>query len=222
VRRNPVAQATSRLSRDAAKPECGRGGRRKRRPRRTGENPGEAESQESIDPSAGRQPRGERTHRADQDPVAAEDRVLPETSEWRNAVSVNGRRVRTPRGARLPGRSKALKGEPHERHRPEKGRKPAGGVNRRGRVKRRGRNEPGCGSPGKRGLRQVATVAGERNPKKDAFAPYRRGGRGRQVIPWRDLQACGSSRGRGPGRCCASKTSKPEERQGGIREPERG
>jgi hypothetical protein len=62
------------------------------------------------------------------------------TSEWRNAVSRNGKRVMTPKGARLPGRSKALKGKPHERHRPEKGRKPAGGANRRGRVKRRGRN----------------------------------------------------------------------------------
>jgi hypothetical protein len=103
------------------------------------------ESQESIGLSAGRQPRGVRTHRTEQDPAAAEDRVLPETSEWRNAVSRNGKRVWAPRGARLSGRSKALKGEPHERHRPEKGRKPAGGASRRGRVKRRGRNEPRVG-----------------------------------------------------------------------------
>jgi len=149
VQQSPEAQATPRLSRGAAKPKCGREGRRKRRPWRSGESPGEAESQESIGLSAGRQPRGVRTRRADQDPVAAENRVLPDTSEWRNAVSMNGTRVMAPRGARLPGRSKALKGEPQERHRPEKGREPAGGANRRGRAKRRGRNGPEVGSSGK-------------------------------------------------------------------------
>ena len=52
-------------------------------------------------------------------------------------------RVTAPKGARLPARSKALKGEPQERHRPEKGREPVGGANRRGRGKRRGRNGTG-------------------------------------------------------------------------------
>jgi hypothetical protein len=149
VQQSPEAQATPRLSRGAVKPKCGREDQRKRWPWRSGESPEEAESQESIGLSAGRQPRGVRTVRAEQNPVAAEDRVLPDTSEWRNAVSMNGTRVLAPRGARLPERSKALKGEPQERHRPEKGRKPAGGANRRGREKRRGRNSPEVGSSGK-------------------------------------------------------------------------
>jgi hypothetical protein len=70
------------------------------------------------------------------------------TSEWRTAVSINGKRATTPRGVRLPGRSKALKGEPQERHRPEKDREPVGGANRRGREKRRGRNGPEFGNSG--------------------------------------------------------------------------
>jgi hypothetical protein len=114
--------------------------------------------------------------------------IFRKTSEWRTAVSRNGRRVTAPEGVRLPARSKALKREPQERHRPEKGRKPAGGANRRGRVKRRGRNVPEVGSSGDGGLRQVATVVGVRNLMKAAVASLRRGGEDRRVIPWRDAQ----------------------------------
>lgn len=55
------AQATPRLSRGAAEPKCVQEGRRRRWPWRSGESPGEAESQESIGLTAGRQPRGVRT-----------------------------------------------------------------------------------------------------------------------------------------------------------------
>jgi hypothetical protein len=74
----PVAQAKPRLSRGAAELECEREGWRRRWPWRSGENPGEAESQESIGPTAGRQPRGVRTRRAEKHPEAAENRDLPE------------------------------------------------------------------------------------------------------------------------------------------------
>jgi hypothetical protein len=102
TQQGPEAQATPRLSRGAVKPKCGREGRRKRWPWRSGESPEEAESQESIGLSAGRQPRGVRTHRAEEDSAAAENHDLPDTSEWRTAVSRNGMRVTAPRGARLP------------------------------------------------------------------------------------------------------------------------
>ena len=59
-------------------------------------------------------------------------------------------------------------------------------------------------------------------PQEGSPRAVRCGGEDRRVIPWRDAQVCGSSRGHGLGRCSESKTSQPEERQGGSREPKRG
>jgi hypothetical protein len=70
----------------------------------------------------------------------------PQSGGLRYLGTARGYGRREARGC--PTRSKALKGEPHERHRPEKGREPAGGANRRGRAKRRGRNGPRVGPLG--------------------------------------------------------------------------
>jgi hypothetical protein len=59
-------------------------------------------------------------------------------------------------------------------------------------------------------------------PQEGSRRSVRSEGEDRRVTPWRDAQVCGSSRGHGPGRYFSSKTSQPEERQGGSREPERG
>jgi hypothetical protein len=59
-------------------------------------------------------------------------------------------------------------------------------------------------------------------PQEGSCRFVRSDGEDRRVTPWRDAPVCGSSRGHGPGRYSASKTSQPEERQGGSREPKRG
>lgn len=147
-------------------PKCGEGGGQKCRPWRSGEHPGEDETQESNDliQSDGSARYG----------LSGRSKTLKlrRTVIFRKPQSGRLRLLKTAREYRrreahgCPRRSKALKGEPQERHRSEKGRTPVGGVNRRRCAKHQGRNVPEDGTSGSSGLRRVMTVVGDTNPTK--------------------------------------------------------